>query len=120
MTTDSRTTSAERLFHLAEAEHWGLARDRGRYERSTRGLSLAEVGFVHLATAAQWPGVLERYYADHEGPLLLLTVDPRRLTAPLRWEPAHPGSDELFPHLYGTLDVAAVVAVESVEPVSGR
>jgi uncharacterized protein (DUF952 family) len=102
-------TRREPLFHIAEAPHWERAREQGTYERSTRGRSLAEVGFVHLATSAQWPGVLERFYADHDGPLVLLTVDPGRLTAPLCWEPPHPASDEVFPHLYGPLAVDAVV-----------
>ena len=97
------------LFHVAEVEHWESARASGRYERSTRGLSLAQVGFVHLATDEQWPGVLERYYTGHEGALVLLTVDPRRLTPPLRWEAPPTGSGELFPHLYGPLDLDAVV-----------
>ena len=102
------------LFHVADATEWATALATGRYERSTRGMSLAEVGFVHLSTAEQWPGVLERFYADHAGELLLLTVDPHRLTAELRWEAPHPGSDELFPHLHGPLDVAAVTGVRTL------
>lgn len=96
------------LFHVADASEWEAARAVGRYERSTRGLSLAEVGFVHLSTADQWPAVLERFYSDHHGELVLLTVDPSRLSAPVRWEPPHEDSDELFPHLYGPLEVGAV------------
>ncbi|MBM6405357.1 DUF952 domain-containing protein [Phycicoccus sp. CSK15P-2] len=105
------------LFHLAAADEWAAAVEAGRYERSTRGLGLADVGFVHLSTAEQWPGVLDRFYSDHPGPLLLLTVDPRRLTAPLRWEVGDPVSGELFPHLYGPLELSAVVAVDPVGPV---
>ncbi len=100
---------SEPLFHVADAAEWARALTTGRYERSTRGLTLAEVGFVHLSTAEQWPGVLDRFYADHEGDLLLLTIDPDLLTAELRWEAPHPGSDERFPHLYGALDVEAVL-----------
>jgi uncharacterized protein (DUF952 family) len=106
--------SGAALFHVAEVEHWREAQASGRYERSTRGASLAEVGFVHLSTADQWPGVLRRFYADHDGGLVLLTIDPTRLSAPVRWEPAHPGSDELFPHLYGRLDTGAVVDVAAL------
>ena len=40
--------------------------------------------------------------------LVLLCVVVSRLTAPLRYEGGDPGSDELFPHLYGPLDVDAV------------
>ena len=100
----------DHLFHVAEAEHWTTACRTGRYDRSTRGLSLAEVGFVHLSTADQRPGVLERFFAGHEGSLVLLTIDPRRLTAPLRWEGAPSTAGEPFPHLYGPLDLDAVVA----------
>ena len=108
---------ADPLFHVAEAAEWEAARASGRYERSTRGLSLAEVGFIHLATSNQWSGVLDRFYADHEGDLLLLRIDPARLTAPLRWEAVETATAETFPHLYGALDVEAVI--ESA-PVPGR
>ena len=111
---------ADPLFHVADAAEWAVAREAGRYERSTRGRSLAEVGYVHLATAEQWPGVLDRFFAGHEGPLLLLTIDTGRLTAPLRWEAPHPGSDELFPHLYGPLDLDAVVAARPLRPGRSR
>lgn len=103
-------STQDALFHVADADEWAAARRSGRYERSTRGLSLAEVGFVHLSTAEQWPGVLHRFYPDHEGGLLLLTIDPALLTAPLRWEVGDPTTGEEFPHLYGPLDVAAVIA----------
>jgi uncharacterized protein (DUF952 family) len=43
--------------------------------------------------------------------LVLLCVAVDRLEAPLRYEPGDPGSDELFPHLYGPLDVGAVLRV---------
>lgn len=107
------------LFHIAEAEHWAAAQTAGCYERSTRGRSLAEVGFVHLCTARQWPQVLDRFYAGHDGDLVLLTVEQDRLTAPLRWEPGHAGSEELFPHLYGPLDVTAVTAVSALPATPG-
>jgi uncharacterized protein (DUF952 family) len=110
---------AEPLYHLAEPEHWEAARAVGRYERSTRGTALADVGYVHLATAAQWPEVLRRFYADHDGDLVLLTVDPDRLDDPLRWESPHPGSDERFPHLYGPLPTAAVVGTRRILPPHG-
>ena len=43
--------------------------------------------------------------------LVLLCVAVDRLQAPLRYERGDPGSDELFPHLYGPLDVDAVERV---------
>ena len=40
--------------------------------------------------------------------LTVLMIDPARLEDPVRFEAA-PGSDELFPHLYGALPLAAVL-----------
>jgi uncharacterized protein (DUF952 family) len=41
---------------------------------------------------------------------------PRRLMSPLRWE-SPPGSDETFPHLYGPLNLDAVIEVVPLETV---
>ncbi len=92
------------LFHVAQASEWAST----PYVRSTRGLDLADVGFVHCAFAWQVQGVLDRFYADADGPLLLLRLDPGLLTVPVRVEPPE-GSTEGFPHLYGPLTRAAVV-----------
>ena len=48
------------------------------------------------------------FYADHDGPLLLLTLDPGRIGADIRWEPV-PGHADPFPHIYGPIPVAAVI-----------
>ena len=109
----------EPIFHLAETEHWASAQPTGEYRRSTLGRSLEDEGFIHLSTAEQWPGVLGRFYRDHEGELVLLTVDPDLLEDELRWEPPVPGSDELFPHLYGPLPVSAVTATRVLSPPFG-
>ena len=41
---------------------------------SSRGIELADEGFIHASTAAQWPATRERFYADVH-PLLLLHID---------------------------------------------
>jgi glutathione S-transferase len=102
------------LYHLALAEEWREARSTGVYQRSTRGLSLQQVGFIHASAAHQVEGTWRRFYAD-AGAVVLLHIDPRRLASAavtVRLEPA-PGSGELFPHLYGALPVEAVVLAEA-------
>jgi glutathione S-transferase len=100
------------LYHLALREEWQAARREGVYRRSTRGLALEEVGFIHLSYAHQVPATRARFYGDLPGSaVLLLRIDPRRLAAAgvdVRPEPA-PGSAELFPHLYGPLPQQAVL-----------
>ena len=110
MTRQERWRSSRFLYHLALADEWQAARAAGVYRRSTRGRSLEEVGFVHASWAHQVGATYRRFYAD-AGPLRLLTIDPQRLTDPVRAEAA-PGSGELFPHLHGPLPLEAVVRVE--------
>lgn len=107
------TPGPERLLHVADRNEWNAATRSGVYLGSTRGRTLAQQGFVHASTAGQLQGVLNRFYADMlPAELVLLVVDTDRLAAvgvEVRWEPP-PGAVELFPHLYGGLPVAAVVA----------
>lgn len=102
------------LCHLAELVHWEAARRAGVYERSTRGATLAEVGFIHASYPQQLPGVAKLFHsrADLE-PLVVLEIDAAALAAAgvevrlERGDPDDPASP-LFPHLYGALPVAAV------------
>lgn len=106
------------LFHVALAREWQQAQPRGMYTRSTTGLDLADVGFLHASFAWQVAGVLSRYYADTPEDLVLLRVDPGPLDVPVRVEPP-PGSTEGFPHVYGPLPVHAVVEQVPLARVAG-
>ena len=98
------------IFHLAESAHWAAAAASGAYAQSTRGRTLADEGFIHASAADQWPAVRSRFYADFPGELVLLTIDATRLQAEVRLEVGDPTTGELFPHIYGPIDTAAVVA----------
>lgn len=99
-----------RIYHLALASDWDAARQAGEYTVSTRGRTLAEEGFIHASRADQWHDVRERFYADVAEPLVLLVIDPARLVAEVRHE-AVPGLAEEFPHIYGPVNLDAVVGV---------
>lgn len=107
-------TSEDRAFwHLAEVAHWETALKTGTYDRSTRGASLAEVGFIHASFPEQLPGVAKAFYARVEDALVVLEIDPAVLAAAgieVRLEPGDPDDPgaPLFPHVYGALPVAAV------------
>lgn len=106
-----------RILHLAPAEPWQRAVRSGEYRGSTLGADLDAVGFVHASTASQLPRVIERIYRDV--PLddhVLLVIDIaacERAGSPVRWE-VPDGAGEAFPHVYGPVPVAAVVAVAAV------
>ena len=93
------------LFHLALASDWQEAQQQGSYHISTRGLTLADVGFIHCSWREQVTATYERFYAD-AGDVLLLEINPALVQAPLRADAIPTG--ELFPHLYGPLPLTAV------------
>jgi uncharacterized protein (DUF952 family)/GNAT superfamily N-acetyltransferase len=96
------------LLHLVEPAAWRAALDVG----ALRPPSLAEAGFVHLSTPEQ-VHLPASYLFPGRRDVVLLVVDPARLADPVRLEPGRPEdpASMRFPHLYGPLPVAAVVAV---------
>ncbi len=103
------------VFHLAFAADWDEARRAGAYRMSTRGRTLDEEGFVHCSRADQVATVAANYYAGATD-LVLLHVDTDRLTSEVRVERV--GEDE-YPHVYGPIDVDAVVEVTPYEAPAG-
>jgi uncharacterized protein (DUF952 family) len=97
------------IYHIALESDWESAIEAGEYRISTVGRTLDDEGFLHAAYGNQVGGVAEAFYADVSEPLVLLTIDERRLTVPLQVD-AVPGRAEGYRHVYGPLDVAAVVA----------
>lgn len=96
------------IYHCSLVADWAQARAAGEYTVSTRGRSLQQEGFLHASYADQVDGVLRRFYADVTAPMVLLVIDPDRLSVPVVPE-SPPGVTEKFPHIYGPLDPAAVV-----------
>lgn len=89
------------LFHITTREAWQHAVAAGEY----RAESLATVGFIHLSRDRQWLAVANRFYRGQAG-LVLLVIRADRLRHEVRDEPA---DGDTFPHLYGPLNVDAVV-----------
>jgi uncharacterized protein (DUF952 family) len=99
-----------RIFHIAKVADWESAQAAGEYRVSTLGRTLEQEGFLHASRAGQWQAVYDAFYAGVDEPLVLLEIDSGLLGVPVV-EEAPPGTDERFPHIYGPLPVAAVVAV---------
>jgi phosphoethanolamine N-methyltransferase len=99
------------IYHVTDEATWAGSLAAGVHTSSSRGLSLADEGFIHCSTAAQVDGVLSRFYAGVSN-LLLLHVDLDLLTSPLRYDEV-PGVGA-FPHVYGPVNLDAVVHVEPI------
>lgn len=102
------------IFHITSGEDWARALEAGEYRLSTRGRSLAQVGFVHCAERDQVERVAQAFYEGATG-LVLLAIAEELVHAEIRRECADGGRDP-FPHIYGPLEVTAVVAAIPFEP----
>ncbi len=98
-----------KILHLTTQEEWHAAQNFGEY----RPPSLESEGFLQCSTDEQLLPVANAFYRDVEFPVVLW-IDTDNLVSPLRWEPPAPAdtlSKDLFPHVYGPLNLDAVVFV---------
>jgi uncharacterized protein (DUF952 family)/ribosomal protein S18 acetylase RimI-like enzyme len=98
------------LLHLITPAAWRTALADGAVHPS-----VAE--FVHLSNAEQVALPANRLYTGRHD-VYLLALDPDRIGVPVRWEPGVPGdpASMRFPHAYGPVPTAAVLAVLPYRP----
>lgn len=101
------------ILHLTTRDNWHASQQQGFVTAE----SLATDGFIHCSTEHQILGVANKYYSSSSN-MVLLQIDLKNLTAPIKWEPpAHiDGSpaeahEPLFPHIYGLINIDAVSRV---------
>lgn len=96
------------IYHIAHRKAWENAQLSGIYTTE----SLLTEGFIHFSRRDQIVLVANRFYAG-QNDLILLSVDPNKLGHTLKYEVV---DEEIFPHLYGPLNVDAVVDVFGFQP----
>jgi uncharacterized protein (DUF952 family) len=119
------------ILHITSRVEWQAAQARGDY----RAPSLETEGFIHMSTPKQVLHVANAFYRGQSG-LILLVVDETHISlsrspdpersegegaveghSRVKWEaPAGPpasgiSQDDLFPHVYGPLNLDAIVDV---------
>jgi uncharacterized protein (DUF952 family) len=99
------------ILHATSRTSWSAAQKAGAYTAD----SLASEGFIHCSKADQILRVANLLFAGQHG-LVILVIDPARLTSGLRWDPGVDLATELFPHVYGPINLDAVVRVLDFEP----
>jgi uncharacterized protein (DUF952 family) len=93
------------IYKICPASAWREAERQGVYRGSADD---ARDGFIHFSTASQVAETAKKHFFGQTG-LFLIAVDADALGDELRWELSR--NDELFPHLYGELDLGAVTGV---------
>lgn len=92
------------IFHITFEERWNDAKRLGEYHHE----SLISEGFIHCSTLNQVDKTANRYFLDFPS-ILVLQINEDRLKSKLIFEPSTGG--ELFPHVYGPINVNAVMKV---------
>ena len=93
------------IYHITTDSTWNNAREIGVYTVP----SLKEEGFIHCSQQNQLADVKQRYF-EGRNDLLLLSIDTDKLKSPFIFEWS-PSVQDTFPHVYGPINVDAVVEV---------
>jgi uncharacterized protein (DUF952 family)/protein associated with RNAse G/E len=102
----------ELILHITSREDWEAAQREGEYRADT----LETEGFIHSSTPQQVLGVAnsgERFRRMTTP--VLLCIDAGKVVAKIRYENLE-GGESLYPHIYGPLNLDAVVDVVDFPP----
>lgn len=91
------------IYKISSRSAWVEAEKAGRFDGAPVD---HRDGFIHFSDASQVKETAARHFRG-ESDLLVIAVDTEKLGPALKWEPSRGGA--LFPHLYGPLDMEAVV-----------
>jgi uncharacterized protein (DUF952 family) len=96
------------ILHITGLDAWAKARLVGTY----RAESLDTEGFIHCSTPEQVIKVANTFFVGQQG-LVLLYIEPDKVQPEIRYETAD--GNERFPHIYGALNLDAVLRVAEFE-----
>lgn len=100
------------IYKILRRDEWLTAQSAGVFEGS--GIDHRD-GYIHFSTAKQAQETARLHFKG-AADLVVLEVDAAAMGDAIVWEPSRGGS--LFPHLYGKLPTARVIAVHEA-PLDG-
>ena len=103
---DYSATMSQIIYKIATAALWREAEENGRFTGAP--IDIAD-GFIHFSTAGQAKETAAKHFAGQTD-LVLVAIDGARLGDALKYEVSRGGA--LFPHLYGVLEMNAVLWVK--------
>lgn len=100
------------ILHITTKEDWKKAQKNGEYTAP----SLTSEGFIHCSTIKQTVDTANIFFKGQNG-LILLCIDEAKLKSECKYEDPSGGGQHdpnvgnLFPHIYGPINISAVVKV---------
>jgi uncharacterized protein (DUF952 family) len=98
----------EYIYHIVTVIEWDLQKNNKTYIHP----SLQLEGFIHCSTLEQLKPTIGRYYAK-EAKVIVLKIDVVKIEPELMYELA-PSVNQYFPHIFGELNLSAVVEIEEM------
>lgn len=96
------------ILHITQRQQWKQAKNVTTYCAE----SLDSEGFLHCSKATQIVKVANRFFPNQQD-LVLLFIDSDKVQAEIRYEGIE--EYELFPHIYGELNIDSVYKVIDFE-----
>ena len=98
------------IVHIIKETAWEEAKKNGIYEGDT----LKTDGFIHCSLPEQVVAVADYNFKGETG-LVLLCIDNDKVNSEIKFEDLYDLGED-YPHIYGPLNIDAVVDVLSFEP----
>jgi uncharacterized protein (DUF952 family) len=105
------------ILHITTNNEW----EKARHDIEYTAPSLISDGFIHCSTLKQTVDTANIFFKNQKG-LVLLCIDEERLKSECKYEdPSGGGKHDptvgnLFPHIYGPINISAVIKVVNFPP----
>tara|TARA_B100000925_G_scaffold118903_1_gene88269 strand:- start:99 stop:413 length:315 start_codon:yes stop_codon:yes gene_type:complete len=96
------------IYRVMDKKEWDDFKKDKRFYGNTFDL---ESGFIHLSTKSQIKDTINRYFQDQKN-IVILQICEKKIKENIKWEISR--NNQLFPHLYGFLELFDVKKVDNI------
>jgi uncharacterized protein (DUF952 family) len=97
------------IYKICSKDEWRVALEKDIYQGSADDL---RDGFIHFSTFNQVANTFTKHFKGQKDLLLLKVSIEHLFPSKLKWETSR--DDQKFPHLYGDLNLDAVVSINEL------